>query len=46
MKNMDRPVGEWNRFVIIMRGKKVTVVENGVQVVDQATMNSIGRRPR
>ena len=44
-KNMDRPVGEWNRFVIIMRGKKVTVVENGVQVVDRVTMNSIGGMP-
>ncbi|MCL6519627.1 MAG: DUF1080 domain-containing protein [Armatimonadetes bacterium] len=44
-RNMDRPVGEWNRFVIIMRGKKVTVVENGVQVVDQVTMNSIGGVP-
>jgi len=44
-KNMDRPVGEWNHFVIIMRGKKVTVVENGLQVVDRVTMNSIGGMP-
>lgn len=44
-KNVDRPLGEWNHFVIIMRGKKVTVVENGVQVVDRATMNSIDGVP-
>lgn len=43
--NADRPVGEWNHMVIIMRGKKVTVVLNGIQVVDRATMNSIGGMP-
>lgn len=44
-KNVDRPVGEWNRFVIIMRNGYVTVVENGIQVVDHVKMNSIDGLP-
>jgi len=44
-KNVDRPLGQWNHFVIILRGNKVTVVENGIQVVDRAEMNSIGGLP-
>jgi len=44
-KSAVRPIGEWNHFVIIMRGRKVTVILNGVQVVDRATMNSIGGMP-
>jgi hypothetical protein len=44
-RNVDKPVGEWNQFIIIMRGKRVTVIENGVQVVDGAVMNSIGGMP-
>lgn len=32
----DRGVGEWNRFVITMRGDRVSVVLNEVPVVDDA----------
>lgn len=45
IRKADRPLGEWNHFVIIMRDKKVTVILNGVQVVDSATMNSIEGMP-
>jgi len=44
-RNVDRPVGEWNSFVIIMRNGYVTVIENGVQVVDRVKMNSINGLP-
>ena len=30
----DKPVGEWNRFHIIMKGDRVTVYLNGKKVVD------------
>jgi len=44
-RNVDRPVGEWNSFVIIMRNGYVTVIENGVQVVNRVKMNSINGLP-
>ncbi|MCX7886754.1 MAG: DUF1080 domain-containing protein [Verrucomicrobiae bacterium] len=34
----DKPVGEWNRFHIIVRGQTVTVLLNGVTVIDNATI--------
>jgi hypothetical protein len=36
----DRPVGDWNRFHVIMRGEKVTVYLNGVLVVDNVTLEN------
>ena len=36
----DRPVGDWNRFHVIMRGEKVTVWLNGVLVVDNVTLEN------
>ena len=45
VRNVDRPVGQWNNFVIIMRNGYVTVVENGIQVVDYVKMNSIDGLP-
>lgn len=36
----DKPVGQWNTFHIIIKGDKVTVVLNGVKVVDNVTMES------
>ena len=36
----DRPVGDWNRFHVIMRGEKVTVWLNGVLVVDNVTIEN------
>lgn len=43
--NVDKPVGEWNSFIIIMRNGYVTVIENGIQVVDRVKMNSIKGLP-
>lgn len=37
----DKPVGEWNRFEITMRGDRVTVLLNGVKVLDNAQLPGI-----
>lgn len=42
----DKPVGEWNRFVITVRGKTVTVVLNGVTVIPGATIPDLPARGR
>lgn len=33
-KNMVKPTGEWNRYTITVKGRHVTVVFNGEQVID------------
>ena len=40
-KRVDRPFGEWNRFDILMRGDRVTVVLNGVRVIDGARLPGV-----
>lgn len=40
----DKPLGEWNRFVITMRGDHVTVVLNGKTVIEDALLPGIPRR--
>jgi hypothetical protein len=40
----DKPVGEWNRFVITVRGKTVTVVLNDVTVIPGATIPDLAER--
>ncbi|MGN0833677.1 MAG: DUF1080 domain-containing protein [Kiritimatiellia bacterium] len=42
----DRPVGDWNRFHVIMRGEKVTVWLNGQLVVDNVTLENYWDRSR
>lgn len=37
----DKPVGQWNRFEITVRGDRVTVVLNGVKVIDKAQLPGI-----
>lgn len=37
----DKPVGQWNRFEITMRGDRVTVVLNGKKVIDNAQLPGI-----
>lgn len=37
----DKPVGEWNRFVIRAQGDRVTVSLNGVVVIDQARLEGM-----
>jgi hypothetical protein len=39
-KALDRPVGEWNRFRILMQGEKVTVFLNGELVFRDVTMEN------
>ncbi len=40
----DNPIGQWNRFFIRMVGEKVTVVLNGVTVVDNVTLENYWNR--
>jgi hypothetical protein len=42
----DKPVGEWNRFEITVRGKAVTVVLNGKTVIDGAQLADLPPRGR
>jgi len=38
--NADYPVGQWNTFHIIMKGDKVTIIENGIKVVDNVALDN------
>ena len=40
----DRPVGEWNRFVIRMVGDRLTVDLNGTRVIDGARLPGVPAR--
>ena len=46
LERADRPVGEWNNFYIKMAGERVTVVLNGVLVVDNVTMENYWEREK
>jgi len=35
-ENADKPVGHWNAFDIIIKGETITIVNNGVVVINQA----------
>ncbi len=37
----DAPIGQWNRFVITMRGDRLTVVLNGATVIDRARLPGV-----
>jgi hypothetical protein len=37
----DKPIGQWNRFHIIMKGDRLTVTLNGVKVIDQARLPGV-----
>ncbi len=39
--NADKPVGEWNRFHITMKGDRLTVVLNGQTVLDKAELPNV-----
>jgi hypothetical protein len=36
----DKPIGEWNRFRILMQGEKVTVFLNGQLAVHNVTLEN------
>jgi hypothetical protein len=42
--NADRDIGEWNAFEITMRGDRLTVVLNGVTVLDNARLPDVPAR--
>ena len=46
LKIADRPVGDWNRFHVVMRGEKVSVWLNGELVVDNVTLENYWDRKR
>ena len=46
LKVADRPVGDWNRFHVIMKGEKVSVWLNGELVVDNVTLENYWDRNR
>lgn len=33
-ENADQPIGEWNAFDIIIKGERITVINNGIVVID------------
>ncbi|MBN1271942.1 MAG: DUF1080 domain-containing protein [Candidatus Aminicenantes bacterium] len=42
----DNPVGEWNTFFIRMKGERVTVLLNGVLVVDNVVLENYWERDK
>ena len=36
LENMDKPVGQWNAFDIMVQGERITIVNNGVVVIHDA----------
>jgi len=40
----DRPLGEWNRFHIVMKGDRLTVTLNGRTVVENAQLPGVAER--
>ncbi len=36
LENMDKPVGQWNAFDIMVQGEQITIVNNGVVVIHDA----------
>ena len=45
-KNADKPVGEWNTFLITIKGDRLTVVENGEKVIDNAQLPGIPEKDK
>lgn len=44
--NADNPIGQWNRFIITLRGDRITVVLNGKTIIEQAKLPGIPARGR
>ncbi len=43
-KKADKPIGQWNRFVITMRGDRLTVVLNDETVIENAQLPGVPER--
>jgi len=39
--NADRHLGQWNQYEITLRGSRLSVILNGVQIIDQAKLPGI-----
>lgn len=35
-ENADKPVGQWNAFDVIVKGDRITIINNGITVIDNA----------
>jgi hypothetical protein len=42
----DKPIGQWNRFIITMKGDRLTVNLNGKVVIDNTPLPGVPRRGR
>jgi hypothetical protein len=40
----DKPIGQWNRFIITMKGDRLTVNLNGKVVIDNAQLPGVAKR--
>jgi hypothetical protein len=40
-KKADRPIGEWNRFHVVMKGDRLTVRLNGELVIEEARLPGV-----
>ena len=43
-ENADRPVGQWNAFDIMVKGDRITVVNNGIEVIHNALFPGLDRK--
>jgi len=43
-KKADKPIGQWNRFMITMRGDRLTVNLNGEVVIENAQLPGVPAR--
>ena len=40
----DKPLGQWNRFIITMKGDRLTVVLNGKRVIENAQLPGVAEK--
>jgi hypothetical protein len=45
-ENADQPVGQWNAFDITLKGDRITVINNGITVIDNAWYPGMAERGR
>lgn len=45
-RKADKPIGEWNRFIITMKGDRLSVNLNGELVIDHAQLPGVPKRGR
>jgi hypothetical protein len=42
----DKPIGQWNRFIITLKGDRITVILNGKAVIEDAQLPGLPARGR